>query len=118
MRTYGGGPAHGNRTASLPLRYSDAIGVASDVAQESISNIRTTRSFAAEAVEAQKYAAAVGDPDAASSARDRCWLPAAPSSLRAGVRKALAQASFVGFTALLGFGGGLLSIWCACRRVG
>merc|ERR1740123_2703359 len=57
----------------IATAYTDALGKSNDFAQESISNIRTVRSFAAEDIESQKYKTAVGDPDDPMD-RKWCWF--------------------------------------------
>jgi len=83
----------------LSTRYTDALGAASEVAQQAIANIRTVRSFAAEDVEARRYEKALGDPDAG---RACCWYPRASSSYKAGIQKQIANAFFIGFVTVVG----------------
>ena len=50
--------------------YSDNLASATNVASESISNIRTTRAFAAEDVELSRYTSHIGNPDE----KDDAWF--------------------------------------------
>ncbi len=54
-----GAVAYGRRVRSLSREVQDALARAGQVAEESISGLRTVRSFAAEELETQRYAAAV-----------------------------------------------------------
>jgi ATP-binding cassette subfamily B protein len=55
-----GAVAYGRRIRKLSREAQDALAAASEVAEESISGIRTVRSFDAEAREASRYGEAVG----------------------------------------------------------
>lgn len=46
---------YGRAVRKVAVKYSDALGDATDTAQESISNVRTMRAFAGEIVEIVKY---------------------------------------------------------------
>lgn len=107
---------YGRVLKRLATRYSDALGVASDVAQQSVSNIRTVRSFAAEEIEAKKYADSVGDPDNPDNVR-LCWYPRRMSSYKAGVQKQIANAFFMAFVTFVGSGAIVLVIWYGAREV-
>ena len=54
-----GAMAQGRRVRKLARDVQDALGSASNVAEESIGGIRTVRSFAAESIERERYGAAV-----------------------------------------------------------
>ena len=54
-----GAVLYGRRVRALSREVQDALASASQVAEESISGLRTVRSFAAESVEARRYAKAV-----------------------------------------------------------
>jgi len=54
-----GAVAYGRRVRRLSREVQDALAKASEVAEESLSGIRTVRSFAAEELEVQRYHAAV-----------------------------------------------------------
>jgi len=101
---------YGRRMKKLATRYSDALGAASDVAQQSVSNIRTVRSFAAEELESRKYEDAVGDPDNLDNRRC-CWYPRGTSSYKAGIQKQIAGAFFIAFVTLFGSGAIVAVIW-------
>lgn len=100
----------------LSTAYSDALGKSSDIAQQSVSNIRTVRSFAAEEIESKRYEASVGNPDEAVDAL-LCWYPRTPSSYKTGVQRALAGSFFQGFVGFLGFGSIALVIWFGAYEV-
>ena len=68
---------YGRQVKKVAVTYSDALGVSADVAQESISNVRTLRAFAAEAGEGRKYERAVGNPDDPQQMAC-CWCPKKP----------------------------------------
>jgi ABC-type multidrug transport system fused ATPase/permease subunit len=100
----------------LSTKYSDASGVAADVATQSLSNIRTVRSFAAEGIESHKYAAAVGDPDDPSNRRC-CWYPIRSSSYKTGMQQTIASAFFMGIVTSLGLGTITIVIWFGAYQV-
>jgi len=120
---------YGRIVRKLATKYSDALGFATDTAQESISNVRTMRSFAGEFVETVKYMRSIGDPDArpgdkasagqvvGDGAGGCCWLPAAPlpgkrpSTYRLGVQKQALTATFIAFTSTVGLGAFILVTW-------
>lgn len=102
----------------LATQYSDALSRASDTAQESISNIRTVRSFAAEELEIAKYVRAVGDPDRRTPGG--CWwLPPRKelSTYALGVKKQLAVSCFTGFVTVAGFGAAMAIVWYGSNLV-
>eukprot|EP00927_Polykrikos_kofoidii_P064326 TRINITY_DN5946_c0_g2_i1.p1 TRINITY_DN5946_c0_g2~~TRINITY_DN5946_c0_g2_i1.p1 ORF type:complete len:668 (-),score=107.78 TRINITY_DN5946_c0_g2_i1:373-2298(-) len=105
---------YGRVVKRLATAYTDALSVASDVATQSITNVRTMRSFAAEELEMRKYEKAVGDPDVVG---DRCWYPRGTSSYQAGIRKTIAGAVFIGVVTLVGSGAIVLVIWYGARQV-
>jgi len=107
---------YGRVLKRLSTKYSDALGHASDVAQQSVSNIRTVRSFAAEDIESFKYESAIGNPDDISN-RLCCWYPKSKSSYKAGMQRVLAGAFFNGFVTLLGLGVITLVIWYGAYEV-
>jgi ATP-binding cassette subfamily B protein len=94
----------------LSTKYSDALGQSSDVAQQSVANVRTVRSFAAEQVESVKYERAVGNPDTADNVR-RCWMPIGESSYKAGIQRVIAGAFFMGVVTFLGLGVITIVVW-------
>jgi len=101
----------------LSTRYSDALGHASDVAQQSVANIRTVRSFAAEDIEARKYEIAVGNPDD-EEGNFKCWYPSGVmSSYKAGMQKQFAGATFQAFVTLIGSGAIVAVIWFGAYQV-
>eukprot|EP00928_Gymnodinium_smaydae_P082446 TRINITY_DN65791_c0_g1_i1.p1 TRINITY_DN65791_c0_g1~~TRINITY_DN65791_c0_g1_i1.p1 ORF type:complete len:674 (-),score=152.73 TRINITY_DN65791_c0_g1_i1:89-2110(-) len=107
---------YGRVVKRLSTKYSDALGHASDVAQQSVANVRTVRSFAAEDLEVEKYAKAVGDPDDPQM-RQCCWYPRGPSSYYAGIQKTIAGAFFQAFVTLVGLGAITAVIWFGAFQV-
>eukprot|EP00747_Dinoflagellata_sp_TGD_P016302 gnl/TRDRNA2_/TRDRNA2_125020_c0_seq1.p1 gnl/TRDRNA2_/TRDRNA2_125020_c0~~gnl/TRDRNA2_/TRDRNA2_125020_c0_seq1.p1 ORF type:complete len:658 (+),score=119.57 gnl/TRDRNA2_/TRDRNA2_125020_c0_seq1:83-2056(+) len=109
---------YGRAVKKLAVKYSDALSRSSDVAQETISNMRTVRSFAAEQVETIKYMRAVGNPDLAGPGTC-CWIPSAKevSTYRLGVQKQILSASFISFVTVVGSGACVLIVWVGCRLV-
>lgn len=100
----------------LSTKYSDALGRASDVAQQSVANVRTVRSFAAEHVESCKYEAAVGDPDSVDD-RYCCWYPRQASSYKAGIQKSVAGSAFIAFATTVGLTAITAVIWFGALQV-
>lgn len=107
---------YGRTLKKLATQYSDALGAASDVAQQSVSNVRTVRSFAAEDIESAKYEAAVGNPDATDNVRC-CWYPLQQSSYKAGIKRVVAGAFFMGFVTVIGLGVITVVIWFGAYQV-
>lgn len=107
---------YGRLLKKLSTRYSDALGHASDVAQQSVANIRTVRSFAAEDIESTKYEDAVGNPDNPLNVI-WCWYPRRASSYKTGVQRTLAAAFFMGFVSLIGLGAITVVIWYGAYQV-
>lgn len=107
---------YGRKLKNLATKASDALAVASDVAQQSVSNIRTVRSFAAEDVESCKYSEAVGDPDATDNVTC-CWYPTKASSYQAGIQRTIASAAFMGCVTLIGLGAITVVIWYGAYQV-
>mmetsp|Transcript_1146 Transcript_1146/g.1466 ORF Transcript_1146/g.1466 Transcript_1146/m.1466 type:complete len:750 (+) Transcript_1146:68-2317(+) len=106
---------YGRAVRRLATKYSDALGVATDTAQESISNVRTMRVFAGEIVEVIRYSRSIGDPDALGNC---CWFPSDSTSTYAlGVKKQLLTASFIAFTSTAGLGAFVLVVWYGARLV-
>ena len=93
--------SYGRFVKKISKRYTDALAKAADVANESISNIRTTRAFAAEDVEVQRYSTLIGDPDDKTDIYF-CWLPNKESSYSLGIKKALGHGGFIGVVGGLG----------------
>mmetsp|Transcript_21236 Transcript_21236/g.42392 ORF Transcript_21236/g.42392 Transcript_21236/m.42392 type:complete len:656 (-) Transcript_21236:56-2023(-) len=93
--------SYGRFVKKISKRYTDALAKAADVANESISNIRTTRAFAAEDVEVQRYSTLIGDPDDKTDICF-CWLPNKESSYSLGIKKALGHGGFIGVVGGLG----------------
>lgn len=92
---------YGRFVKRIARRYTDALAAASNVANESISNIRTTRAFAAEDVELARYTELIGDPDDAADKRC-CWLPKKDHTQSLGMKKALGHGGFIGVVGGLG----------------
>jgi len=108
--------SYGRVLKKLSTKYSDALGNASDVAQQSVANIRTVRSFAAEEVESLKYEQAVGNPDDPSNSQ-WCWYPRGASSYKAGIQKAIADSIFQAYVMLIGSGAITAVIWFGAYQV-
>ncbi|GMI17664.1 hypothetical protein TrLO_g10540 [Triparma laevis f. longispina] len=92
---------YGRFVKRISKRYTDALAKAADVANESISNIRTTRAFAAEDVEVGRYAKLIGDPDDKTD-NYWCWMPNRESSYSLGIKKAMGHGGFIGVVGGLG----------------
>lgn len=107
---------YGRVVRRVAVDYSDAMGRSAEVAQETISNIRTVRSFAAEEAEIARYTRAVGSPDAPE---DVCWFPprGTRSTYAYGVKKQLFSATFVSFVTTVGLGACVLVIWIGTRYI-
>lgn len=125
---------YGRVVRRLATKYSDALGRATDTAQESIANVRTMRSFAGEFVEVAKYTRSIGDPDAragddlgfygpAGPSGGWCWLPPRapphrlPTTYRLGVQKQALTATFIAFTSFMGLGAFILVVWFGGKLV-
>jgi len=92
---------YGRFVKRLAKAYTDALAKAADIATESISNIRTTRAFAAEDVEKNKYMDLIGDPDDFAD-RSFCWYPKKMSTQKLGIQKAMGHGGFIGVVGGLG----------------
>jgi len=92
---------YGRFVKRISKKYTDALASASNVANESISNIRTTRAFAAEDVELARYSSLIGDPDDVTD-RYFCWLPKSSNTLQLGIKKAMGHGGFIGVVGGLG----------------
>ena len=92
---------YGMYVKRLAKAYTDALAKAADIATESISNIRTTRAFAAEDVEMNKYMDFIGDPDDFAD-RSFCWYPKKMSTHKLGIQKAMGHGGFIGVVGGLG----------------
>src|SRR5512141_2730758 len=95
-----GGVAYGRKVRSLARRYQDALADASHVAEESLSAIRTVRSFNAEAAETARYEAAIGESYLAAKRR------AYAGSLFMGSASA---GGYAAMAVVLGYGGALVA---------
>lgn len=100
----------------IATKYTDKLGVSNNVAQESIANIRTVRSYAAEDVESQKYQNAIGDPDDKADV-SWCWYPKRDSAYKSGVQKQIASAFFLAFVTLLFTGAIVVVLWFGSYEV-
>lgn len=107
---------YGRVLKRLSTKYSDALGHASDIAQQSVANIRTVRSFAAEEIESSKYENAVGNPDDPGNVKC-CWYPLGVSSYKTGVQRTIAGSFFMGFVSLIGLTAITLVIWFGAYEV-
>jgi len=95
-----GAVVYGRKVRALARRYQDALAEASHVAEESLSSIRTVRSFVAEPAERARYERAIADSYAA--ARKRAYAGATfMGGASAGV--------FASIAAVLGYGGVLVA---------
>ncbi|KAL1518679.1 hypothetical protein AB1Y20_002966 [Prymnesium parvum] len=90
---------HGSCIAKLSERYQAALASASDVAQQTLSSMRTVRSFAMERAESRRYDACVAQ------------------SYALGRRHAYAYGSFVGVAASTAQFALVLVIWYGCTLV-
>lgn len=89
----------GRRISRLSRQVQDALARAGEVAEETLSGIRTVRAFAREAAEGERYAAATWD--AFGLAR----------------RRVRAVALFLGVASLAGYGAVALVLWSGGRMV-
>lgn len=117
--------SYGRFVKRLSKKYTDALAKAADIANESIANIRTTRAFAAEDVETDKYKELIGDPDdptdkvrgdALAPLRSNahappsrppppqvfCWYPKAMSTHKLGIQKSMGHGGFIGILGGIG----------------
>jgi ATP-binding cassette subfamily B protein len=95
-----GGVAYGRKVRALARQYQDALADASHVAEESLSAVRTVRSFNAEAAETARYEKAIGD--SYDAARKRVY---AGSTFMG----AASAGGYVAVAVVLGYGGILVS---------
>ncbi|MBU8896276.1 ATP-binding cassette domain-containing protein [Corallococcus sp. M34] len=94
-----GGVLYGRRLRGLSRRVQDAVSTASEVAEESLSGLRTVRSFAAEKAEVERYGSAI----------HRTYELA---------RERAAQASiFIGLASSAGYGAVVVVLWYGGRLV-
>lgn len=114
-----GATVFGKFMKKLSKRYQDALAKASEVSQESISNVRTMRSFAAERVEFDRYSSKVGNPDDTRPDIScwRKWVPKEESSYKLGVYKALGYGAFAGGMSLTGYLAVLCVLWYGGSQV-
>ncbi len=89
----------GRRIARLSRRVQDALARAGEVAEETLSGIRTVRAFAREAAEGERYAGAV-------------W-----QAFELARRRVRAVAVFLGAASLAGYGAVALVLWFGGRLV-
>jgi ATP-binding cassette subfamily B protein len=94
-----GGTLYGRMVRRLSREVQDALARGTEVAEESISGIRTVRAFDGEASEVRRYGAAVDE------------------SYRLAARRALAFGGFQGVGGLAGYGAIALVVWVGARRV-
>lgn len=89
----------GGRVRNISRKVQDSLGVASGVAEESLSNVRTVRSFAAEPLECNRF------------------LKALDGALDIAKRKIRIIANFTGAVSLLGSAAIVLILWLGGRMV-
>ncbi|MCI0570196.1 MAG: ATP-binding cassette domain-containing protein [Myxococcaceae bacterium] len=94
-----GAVAYGRRVRGLSKQVQDSLAQASEVAEESLSGIRTVRSFTAEEAEGHRYAGAV------------------QRSFRLARNRAIQAATFMGVASFCGFGAGAAVLWYGGRLV-
>jgi len=94
-----GASLYGRILRSLSKRVQDALARSTEVAEETISGVRTVRSFAREAAESARYGAAVDD------------------SYRLAAKRALAVGVFQGVMGFAGYGALALVVWYGGRMV-
>jgi len=95
-----GAVAYGRKVRTLARHYQDALADASHVAEESLSAIRTVRSFNAEAAETSRYEKATGEAYAA--ARKRAYAGSTFMGAASG-------GGYVAMAVVLGYGGTLVA---------
>lgn len=100
----------------LAVLYTDSLAAANNTAEQSISNIRTVRSFAAEKLECTKYERSIGNPD---DHEDRicCWWTRRQSALKAGMKKQFVGAFFGAFVFVISTAAIIAVIWFGAYRV-
>ncbi len=84
---------YGRRLRRLAREVQDALAKASEVAQETLSGIRTVRAFAAEATETARYDASVQE------------------SYRLARKRIVLSGTFIGLTSMAGFAAMVLVLW-------
>jgi ABC-type multidrug transport system fused ATPase/permease subunit len=87
---------YGRYIKKLSKKYTDHLAKAADISSQSISSIRTCRSFAAEDVEVNKFARYIGDPDDVLD-KTFWWFAKAESTYQLGMYKAMSHGLFLGF---------------------
>merc|ERR1719247_1031643 len=90
----------------LSKRYQDALANAAAASTEALGAMRTVRSFAAEALEHDKYHRSVGTP-----ANGGWWPARGETTYRTGVLKAIVLSASVGSGLLVIFGALHVSLW-------
>jgi ABC transporter fused permease/ATP-binding protein len=90
---------YGRRVRKLSREVQDALARSNEVAEESLSGVRTVRSFAAEAREVSRYRQAV--TDALALARKRAYM----------------AATFMGIASFAGYAAGAAVFWYGGRMV-
>jgi ATP-binding cassette subfamily B protein len=90
---------YGRKIRKLSIQVQDALAAASVVAEESISGIRTVRSFAREPEEMERYGGAIEE------------------SYRLAARRAFAYGGFGGLMGFVGYGAVALVVWYGGRLV-
>jgi len=90
----------------LSKRYQDALANAAAASTEALGAMRTVRSFAAEALEHDKYHLSVGTP-----ANGGWWPARGETTYRTGVLKAIVLSASVGSGLLVIFGALHVSLW-------
>jgi ATP-binding cassette subfamily B protein len=90
---------YGRKIRELSRRVQDALAAASVIAEESISGIRTVRSFAREPEEMERYGGAIEE------------------SYRLAARRAFAYGGFGGLMGFVGYGAVALVVWYGGRLV-
>jgi ABC transporter fused permease/ATP-binding protein len=90
---------YGRRVRKLSREVQDALARSNEVAEESLSGVRTVRSFAAEAREVSRYRQAVSD--ALGLARKRAYM----------------AATFMGIASFAGYAAGAAVFWYGGRMV-
>ena len=90
----------------LTNRYQNALAKAASASTEALGAMRTVRSFAAEALEHEKYHKSVGTP-----ANGGWWPARGETTYRAGVLKAIVLSALTGSGFLVIFGALNVSLW-------
>ena len=94
-------------TERLTDRYQNALAKAATASTEALGAMRTVRSFAAEAVEHDKYLQSIGTP-----ANGGWWPARGETTYRAGVLRAIAFSALTVSGFLVVFGAVNVSLWC------